>query len=517
MFEPADNAFDSWDFNEMIWQDTSRLDFNSLEWLTSDTPLNGQTMSAMAAPLATTVASTTAMGDMSQQYTPQSQSSLALRNCHPSDTASPASSVDLDGHALVEHFLASVVPPILASIEVGPRWTSTKMLFASLAGSSSMVRNAVMAFSALEIGTQDEAIRMEHKTLFDRAAEQLSHPLGLAAVSNPIKGLVIPVKELQFALATVFFLSYSALLTDRVDDANALLKGAARLIRPLQPSRLGLVEKRLISWLRLVDGRASSAGGDGAFLAETDDEAYSPDAHQKPLSDDNASSNPAFSVESEIEEILFDILYTPGLVFYQRVQSMMARISKIDPWHRTRGTVADETEVMSIAAIILKDLSCLATQRPALMDHAVAGTLSERYLAKDIAISITRSYRTYWANYEAAFIHLHRVAHKNLPATVEVIRARSTIKRIARLFEQSIDALPVNFIWPLLMACCEEDNLEDRIWMIQAIRNMQGLASNAKPIASVLEEVHRRQDATKHRADVRQTSMDLFNMSFAVV
>lgn len=107
MFEPADNAFDSWDFNEMIWQDTSRLDFNSLEWLTSDTPLNGQTMSAMAAPLATTVASTTAMGDMSQQYTPQSQSSLALRNCHPSDTASPASSVDLDGHALVEHFLAS--------------------------------------------------------------------------------------------------------------------------------------------------------------------------------------------------------------------------------------------------------------------------------------------------------------------------------------------------------------------------------------------------------------------------
>jgi len=29
--------------------------------------------------------------------------------------------------------------------------------------------------------------------------------------------------------------------------------------------------------------------------------------------------------------------------------------------------------------------------------------------------------------------------------------------------------------------------------------------------------VHRRQDATKQRADVRQTSLDLFNMSFAVV
>jgi len=51
----------------------------------------------------------------------------------------------------------------------------------------------------------------------------------------------------------------------------------------------------------------------------------------------------------------------------------------------------------------------------------------------------------------------------------------------------------------------------------RSIRNMQSQASNAKPIADVLEEVHRRQDATKQRADVRQTSLDLFNMSFAVV
>ncbi|KAI6846094.1 hypothetical protein KC343_g18328 [Hortaea werneckii] len=195
----------------------------------------------------------------------------------------------------------------------------------------------------------------------------------------------------------------------------------------------------------------------------------------------------------------------------------MARVSNIDPWHRSRGTVEDETEVMSVAAGILRDLKTLETQRPALMDHAVAGSLTERHLAPDIAVAITRSYRTYWANYESSFIHLHRVAHKHLPPTADVLRARSTIKRIARLLEEAREPLPVNFIWPLLMACCEEDNLEERTTMIRSIRGMQSVASNARPIADVLEEVHRRQDSTKQRADVRQTSMDLFNMSFAVV
>ncbi|KAK3112942.1 hypothetical protein LTR53_010253 [Teratosphaeriaceae sp. CCFEE 6253] len=195
----------------------------------------------------------------------------------------------------------------------------------------------------------------------------------------------------------------------------------------------------------------------------------------------------------------------------------MARISNIDPWHRARGTVADETEVMALAASITKDLRGLEAQRPALMDHAVAGALTERHIAQEIATAITRSYRVYWANYHAGHIHLHRVAYKHLPPTSEVLDARSTIKRIAHLLEQSGEQLPVNFIWPLLMACCEEDDVADRVWIIQSIRNMQSQASNAKPIADVLEEVHRRQDATKQRADVRQVSMDLFSMSFAVV
>ena len=503
-----------WDFNDLIWHDTSVLDPSAADWFAggeSDGANAGLPAGESSAPVqpgfVTSAGATQTDFALSRSYT------VSTGSHHPGvDASSPASSVDGGSHALVEHFLASDVPPILASIEVGPRWTSTKALFASLASQSSMVRHAITAFSALQLEAQNPAVRTEHQMLHSKASGQLSSYV-VRAQREPTK----VAEELSCALAAAFFLSYADCLTSRVNNAHGILRDAATLVRVYKDTSLALVEKRLISWIRLVDGRLSSAGGDGAFLTETDGDAFSPEVNQRPESAENKLGAITQDADLEIQEILFDILYSPGLAFYQRVQSIMARVSNIDPWHRSRGTVRDETEVMAIAATISTDLRMLEKQRPALMDHAVAGSLGERHLAKDIALAVTRSYRTYWANYEAGFIHLHRVAHKHLPATQDVIRARSTIKRIVRLFAQSGVALPTNFIWPLLMACCEEDEFGERTWMIAAIRSMQGIACNARPIADVLEEVHKRQDATKQRADVRQCSLDLFNMSFAVV
>ncbi|CCG82021.1 putative C6 finger domain protein [Taphrina deformans PYCC 5710] len=477
-----------WDFNDLIWQDTSALNPNTADWM------------PRGSSLSTILHSCTAESP---------NSNLSLSGL-PLNLPSPASSTEA-GHALVENFLDSVAPPILAAVEFGPRWTSTKMLFASLASASDMVRYAIMAFSALQIGDQDPSTWHKHKLHYDKAAKSFT------SYMNDVKqARNNPRLDLQSPLATSFFLAYNALLTNRVDEAQSVLKEAAALVHTSRTKNFTLSEKRLFSWVRLVDARACLAGGEGAFLQETDSEAFSPDAHPKEELQLEADV-PTHSMDAQIEEVLFDVLHSPGLIFYQRVQSIMARVSKIDPWHRSRGTVADETEVMRIAEDIRQDLEQLGGARPSLTDHAVSGRLSDRHLGWSIAVAITHSYRLYWANYEAAFIHLHRVAHKHLPVTKEVLRARTTIKRIARLLQQDDDRpLPVNFIWPLLMACCEEDILDERKWMIGAIRSMQSGTSNAKPIADVLEEVHRRQDATGHRVDVRQTSVDLFNMSFAV-
>jgi hypothetical protein len=260
-----------------------------------------------------------------------------------------------------------------------------------------------------------------------------------------------------------------------------------------------------------LDARAvSTAGGEGLFLMD-DDTTVLVSSPVPILAD------PLASLDTEIEEILFDVLYHPGVIFYQKVQSFVGRVTKIDPWHRSRGTVDDETEVMAIAAEISTDLHSLYGHRPILMDHAVAGNLTEKHLAKNLASAITRSFRTYLANYYASFIHLHRVAYKNFPQTKDVHNAIMNIKRLSHLMEETDESLPVNLLWPLLMWGAEEDNPEDRQWILEAIRGLETVATNARVTADLLEEVQRRQDETSQRVDIRSVSQEFFTSHFAIV
>ena len=255
----------------------------------------------------------------------------------------------------------------------------------------------------------------------------------------------------------------------------------------------------------------STAGGEGLFLNDTDDSLF----------DASPAANSTFepeNLDTEIEEILFDVLYHPGIVFYQKVQSFVGRITRIDPWHRSRGTVQDETEVMALAAAISSDLHSLYGQRPALMDHAVAGNLTEKHLAKNLAGALTRSFRTYLANYYASFLHLHRVAYVQYPKTKDVNNAIANIKRLSHLMAQTDESLPVNLLWPLLMWGCEEENVEERKWILDSIRGLESIATNAKSTADLLEEVQRRQDECKRRVDVRSVSQEYFaSHHFAIV
>lgn len=124
----------------------------------------------------------------------------------------------------------------------------------------------------------------------------------------------------------------------------------------------------------------------------------------------------------DAEAALEDFIMRPAFQFFQKIQLFMGRISKIDPWHRRRGTVEDETEVMAISAAITEDIKSLWQQRPPLMDHAVAGKLAT-LLSPSLAETITRTMRVYHANYYASFIHLHRVAYKSKSLLVGILHA----------------------------------------------------------------------------------------------
>lgn len=383
---------ESFDFNTDIWHNASTLD-SDFSWPSVDSMFDSVT---------TTCDSQEASGGHPTSNQPSASDELLDTFFNsPGQTrfdhaTSPASSADFGRSALVEQFLGSDVPPILSTVEIGPRWTTTKMLLTTLANSSTMVRSAMMAFSALSVQPTEQPTRTEHRALYDRAARDYT-AFCKEAQNSGEDGR----PDLKHALATAFFLACSDLLTNRIREAKAVLKDAAAILGFCKSKRWSAVERRLISWLRLVDGRASSAGADRAFLAKTDKAAYTPATETETGSkSDRAPGETSTPSETTIEEVLFDVLYSPGLLFYQRVQSIMARVSAIDPWHRRRGTVTDETEVMALASAISGDLHELERQRPALMDHAVEGALTERLVAKDISLSITRSYRVYWANYK---------------------------------------------------------------------------------------------------------------------
>ncbi|KAJ4263020.1 hypothetical protein NW762_006633 [Fusarium torreyae] len=411
---------------------------------------------------------------------------------------------------LLEFFANSVNPPIIAEVETQKKWLTMRQAVVEMANVSPMVRHAIMAFSNLLLSRRDGTWTMSEQDHYQQGVAEVASNDGAAMSEHS------PARE--YLLAALFFLSYIDILESQLEAAHSNLKRAYSLFQGSNKTSLTAVEKQLLLWIRLLDGRAVSAGGDGLFLTN-DDEILLVEASPASFDgdpDEVSKNDPT----DDIEDVLFQVLYQPGVVFYQKVQSFMGRISKIDPWHRSRGTVEDEIEVMNLGTVIAADLRTLYDQRPPLMDYAVAGKLTEPHVSKHLAFVITRAFRTYLSNYYASKVHLHRVAYKSLPLTKEAVEALDQIRKLARQIVADLDpedTLPINMLWPLLMLGVEEQDANEKAWIKTQILRMEKVAGNARITAQVLEEVQARQDAAKTRMDIRAVMHAVFNSCFAIV
>lgn len=471
------------------------------------------------------------MGSSSFLSNENGQSSMSIQGSIPSwdhqslpgnpitamETANDSGSLSHE-RVLKEYFASTVVPPIIAQVETQLRWSSMRQVLISMSTTSEMVNFAILAFSELIMGRRSSNHMPQYQKYYDSARLELSRRRteGLLSGASPSS------TTFEHMLAALFFLSYIDLLEGRIVDAHANLKEAYQAFQVAEKSQLRMVSKRLISWMRLLDARAVTAGGEGLFLSDNDDIVAHPSPVSTEITEAGGICNDAS--EASVEDVLFDTLYQPGIFFFQQIQSFMGRISKIDPWHRSRGTVEDETEVMSIAAKISRDLGSLWDSRPPLMDYALNGKLTSAHISPGLVFAITRTFRTYFANFNASKIHLHRVAYKQLPLSADTEKAISNIRDTARLMVEvgaasgpDKEMLPVNMLWPLLMWGSEENNLQSREWILVQINNMEQVATNAKITAQVLAEVQKRQDDSKHRVDIRTVMHDIFNSCFAIV
>ncbi|KAH7329649.1 fungal-specific transcription factor domain-containing protein [Stachybotrys elegans] len=448
-------------------------------------------------------------------HTPDSNSAVTVsESAHPQDGIKNQQSFSEDRN-IMDYFIRAIVPPILAEVETQRRWSSVRQVLISMSNSSEMVRCAILAFSSLLYHRQQTPWVVYTQNHYEKAEREL------AVVEKQPRPQDYSHQRLHL-LATIFFLSYVDILQGRVSDAHKHLKQAHTIFIQASPRSFRPIEVRLLSWLRILDGRAVSAGGEGLFLSDTSEALIlvQPSPPTMEDKDDMATPRNEELQELDVEDALFQALYHPGILFFQKVQSFMGRISKIDPWHRSRGTVEDETEVMNIASRISKDLRVLYEERPALMDHAVAGMLKPPHVSQNLSYTITRAFRTYLANYYASKVHLHRVAYKNLPLPRETVEALGHIRNLTRSMVETLEpgsALPVSQLWPLLMLGSEEKDPAERAWIKEQILKMEIVATNATITAQVMEEVQIRQDSANARVDIRLVMHDIFDSCFAII
>lgn len=416
-----------------------------------------------------------------------------------------------ENHDLIHYFIHAVTPPILSEVEAHKNWITMRKILVKMAGDSRMVRWAVLAFSNVMLCRRDGDWMASQQNFYGEATAEV------ALYDHDAQSLAQHNARREKLLATLFFLSYVDILESRIEAAHSHLKRAYNIYRQARKGSFASVEKQFLLWLRLLDARAVAAGGEGLFLSEDNEELL---VQTSPASYNGEEICKDDLDDDDIEDEIFRVLYQPGYTFFQKVQSFTGHIAKIDPWHRSRGTVEDETEVMSKAAEIASDLRALYEQRPSFLGVAVAGKLTATHVSARLAFTITRAFRTYLANYYATKIHLHRVAYKTLPLTTDTLDAMDNIRRLTRLITESLDGddpLPINMLWPLLMLGTEEQDLDNRAWIKSCILRMEKIAGNARITAQVLEEVQARQDASKTRVDIGLVMSEIFNLRFAVV
>lgn len=130
----------------------------------------------------------------------QESGSTAPISTHLSSDESPTS---MDDGYLLESFLQIFMPPILAPVEIGPKLSTTRAFFASMSSKSSMVRLAVMAFSAFQLSRSQSGIRIDYQPFYESASRELRTALaaGNSSVSRQ--------KSLEHFLAAIFLLTYA--------------------------------------------------------------------------------------------------------------------------------------------------------------------------------------------------------------------------------------------------------------------------------------------------------------------
>jgi len=108
-----------------------------------------------------------------------------------------------DASQLVDHFKQSDPPPILAPIETPARWSFMRNHLVSMANTSQMVHQAILAFSSLQLQRQTDRLDSDFSSYYTQCQEEITKSLIEHEGEVEIVGA-----RVQHVLAALFLLSY---------------------------------------------------------------------------------------------------------------------------------------------------------------------------------------------------------------------------------------------------------------------------------------------------------------------
>lgn len=150
-----------------------------------------------------------------------------------------------------------------------------------------------------------------------------------------------------------------------------------------------------------------------------------------PTTPDSTADSP-HDEPSSAAEIAYDALYEPVYKFFMRSQSLIPRIIALDPYHRPRGPLDDELQVLQLGQRLRGSLRDLWLKRPRNLGVLSDTEGLQEVLHPRVAIKIIRGFRSFVANFHAVRIFLHRVVFVQYPASDEVKLAITEILKLAK-------------------------------------------------------------------------------------
>ncbi|KAJ6005992.1 hypothetical protein N7451_003936 [Penicillium sp. IBT 35674x] len=435
---------------------------------------------------------------------------------------------------LLQHFLASD-PPAGLFAPVSMEWKYVRPAVLAYGRDFSPLLNALYCYADIHKAATEGGKRWRWAPTYYRVASSEIQACLLGDVSEP---------TLIKIFATVFFLMLSELFSspELCASGTSYLHSAYLLLqrfdnRTRDWTGLGFL---MVSWISLLDVKSLIAGREGDPLVELGNISEqglnykSQGAQAAHIS--RTASNEEQKEDDGAEEhfrspsyLVYEAIVGPAFRFFVQAQQVVRRIVSIDLHHRSRGTLSDEFEVLQIAHKVGADLETLWHRRPSVIDvyghpEALADTL-----CAPVALNICRAFRQYVASFLANFIYLHRVAFAIYPRTDRVNGAVNQIIQLATVESAGAedDRLPVSFLWPLFIAGLE-GSMEQRQWVFQEMQRMASARENepatslgrhpaADQVLLLLEEMTRRQDASRTWADSRCVRRELFSDFFILI